>query len=83
MGADGAAVPGGAGTRGDASSTSGHADFVTRTTSEQTVWGGAVCHPDAIISLKTCPANGPMSLVWPAFSLKNLVSAGLATVRLN
>jgi hypothetical protein len=36
-GADGAAVPGGAGTRGDASSTSGHADFVTRSTSEQIV----------------------------------------------
>lgn len=79
------AVPGRSGTREDASCDSRHADFVTSSTSKPATRGGAVCHPDAIISLQTCPANGSMSLVWPAFSskdLKNLCCRQPATVRL-
>jgi hypothetical protein len=63
-------------TRGDASNEIEHAEFVTEATSKREAWGGAVCHPDAIIFPETCPANG-IDRLSPGrpFLLKSLVTA--------
>ena len=63
-----ATIPDGSEERENAGDAGEQAD-VAKTISR--VRGGAVCHPDTIIRLKTCPANGFDRISgWPAFSAK-------------
>lgn len=69
-----AAIPDGADKRENAGNAGEQAD-VAKTISR--VRGGAVCHPDTIIRLRTCPANGFERISgWPAFLLNSLPLAG-------